>query len=79
MATMRREFYRTTRGPTAADEDWWCLLLDDETKRLFVRHEWRATGHNGVDEFEIAEFLEQAEDAAQSALIDLLFQVPTDT
>jgi hypothetical protein len=78
MAVIQREFYRTTRGPTPADEDWWCLLFDDETRRLFVRHEWQATGHNGVDEFEVAEFLEQAEDAAQSALIDLLFHVPAD-
>jgi hypothetical protein len=27
--------------------------------RLVVRYEWEAAGHNGVAEFEIAEFLAQ--------------------
>jgi hypothetical protein len=42
-----------------------------------VRHEWQTTGHSGVDEFEIGEFLEQ-ESAARDALIDNLFQVHAD-
>jgi hypothetical protein len=74
MATIQREFYRSTRGPVPADEDWWCLVFAPETHRLFVRHEWQTTGHSGVDEFEIGEFLEQ-ESAARDALIDNLFQV----
>jgi hypothetical protein len=65
MTAIQREFYRAVRGPTPADEEWWCLIFDDETKRVLVRHEWQTTGHNGVDEFEIAEFLQQPEDAAQ--------------
>ena len=59
MATIEREFYRSARGPTPTDEDIWCLVLDPKAMRLLVRHEWEAAGHNGVDEFEIAEFLAQ--------------------
>jgi hypothetical protein len=77
MAVIQREFYRSARGPSPSDEDWWSLIFDRALGRLFVRHEWQATGHSGVDEFEIAEFLEQ-ECAAQTALIDSLFQVHAD-
>jgi hypothetical protein len=59
MAVIQREFYRSARGPTPADEDWWVLIFDDRIGRLFVRHQWQATGHAGIDEFEIAEFLAQ--------------------
>jgi hypothetical protein len=77
MAVIQREFYRSARGPSPADEDWWVLAFDGRTGRLFVRHEWQATGHGGMDEFEIAEFLEQ-KGAAQTALVDSLFQVHAD-
>jgi hypothetical protein len=42
-----------------------------------VRHEWQASRHNGLDEFEVAEFLKQ-DGEAQTALIDTLFLVPAD-
>jgi hypothetical protein len=46
--------------------------------RLLVRHEWEAAGHNGVDEFGIAEFLAQ-DGAAAAALIKILFgRVPVE-
>jgi len=77
MAVIQREFYRSARGPTPADEDWWCLVFDDETRRLLVRHEWRTTRHNGFDDFDIAEFLQQP-GAAQGALIDSLFLMHAD-
>jgi hypothetical protein len=74
MAVIQREFYRSARGPSPSDEDWWCLVFDRDSRRLLVRHEWQATGHSGVDEFEVAEFLMQS-GAAQSALVDSLFLV----
>jgi hypothetical protein len=78
MATIEREFYRSARGPTPTDEDIWCLVLDPKAMRLLVRHEWEAAGHNGVDEFEIAEFPAQ-HGAAPAALIGILFgRVPAD-
>jgi hypothetical protein len=83
MATVQREFYRSATGPSPSDEDWWTLIFDRVIGRLFVRHEWQAVGHGGVaghggvDDFEIAEFLEQ-EGAPQAALIDSLFQVHVD-
>jgi hypothetical protein len=77
MAVIQREFYRSARGPSPGDEDWWVLIFDSAIGRLLVRHEWQAAGHNGIDEFEIAEFLEQ-KGAAQTALIDGLFQLQAD-
>jgi hypothetical protein len=77
MAVIERVFYQTARGPAPADEDTWCLVFDSETRCLLVRHEWHATGHNGVDEFETAEFLEDP-GTPQKALIDMLFRVHAD-
>ena len=77
MAVIQREFYRSARGPQPGDEDWWVLMFDGATGRLFVRHEWQAAGHGGIDEFEIAEFLER-KGAAQTALIGSLFRVHAD-
>jgi hypothetical protein len=72
MQVLLREFYRSARGPAPRDEDVWRLVFECGTKRLVVRHEWEATGHSGVDEFDIAEFLAQ-EGGPQAALIDGLF------
>jgi hypothetical protein len=72
MAIIQREFYRSARGPTPVDEDVWRLVFDRRAMRVLVRHEWETTGHSGVDEFEIGEFLAQ-DSAAQAALIEILF------
>ena len=77
MAVIEREFYRSARGPSPRDEDWWTLVFDRTNGGLFVRHEWQAAGHSGVDDFQIADFLAQ-EGAAQTALIDSLFRVHAD-
>jgi hypothetical protein len=77
MAVIQREFYQSARGPQPGDEDWWVLIFDGVTGCLLVRHEWQAAGHSGIDEFEIAEFLQQ-KGAAQTALIDSLFRVHAD-
>ena len=74
MAVIQREFYRSARGPSPRDEDWWTLVFDRVIGRLFIRHEWETSGHSGVDEFELVEFLEQ-DGAAQTALLDTLFRV----
>jgi hypothetical protein len=72
MAMLEREFYRSARGPAPGDEDAWCLVFDRTTKRLLVRHEWRATGHAGVYDCAVDEFLTQ-HGAAADALLALLF------
>ena len=77
MAAINREFYRSWRGPAPSDQDSWSLVFDTETRNLLVRHEWRTSRHDGVDEFEVAEFLKQT-GAAQTALIESLFLVPAD-
>jgi hypothetical protein len=76
MAVIQREFYRSARGPSPGDEDWWVLIFDGG-RPPFVGHEWQAAGHSGIDEFGIAEFLEQ-KGAAQTALIDSLFPLHAD-
>jgi hypothetical protein len=77
MAAIQHEFYRSFRGPGAADEDWWSLVFDPETRRLLVRHEWQSSGRAGFDDLDVSEFLEQT-GGAQTALIDRLFRVPAD-
>ena len=78
MATIEREFYRSARGPAPTDEDAWRLVFDPRAMRLVVRYEWEAAGHNGVAEFEIAEFLAQG-GAAPTELIKILFgRVPVE-
>ena len=77
MTTITREFHQSWRGPAPADRDSWCLVFEEATRRLLVRHEWQASRHSGCDEFEVAEFLKQS-GAAQAALIDSLFLVPAD-
>ena len=75
--TITREFYQRWRGPAPADRDSLCLVFEEATRRLLVRHEWQASRHGGCDEFEVAEFLKQP-GAAQAALIDSLLLVPAD-
>jgi hypothetical protein len=77
MAVINRRFYQSWRGPGPADQDTWSLVFDPDTRRLLVRHEWQTTGHDGFDELEIVEFLEQT-GAAQTAFINSLFPVPAD-
>jgi hypothetical protein len=77
VAAINREFHRNWRGPAPADQDCWCLVFDEKTRRLLVRHEWQTSRDNGVDEFEVAEFLKET-GAAQVALIDNLFPVSAD-
>ncbi len=77
MTQINRKFYQSWRGPGPADQDFWSLVFDPETRRLLVRHEWQTSRHDGFDELEIAEFLKQT-GAAQTALIDSLFLVAAD-
>jgi hypothetical protein len=77
MAVIDREFYRSWRGPAPTDQDSWILVFDAETRRLMVRHEWQTSRHNGVDELEVAEFLQET-GSAQTALIDSLFPAPAE-
>ncbi len=72
MVIREREFYRSALGPTPNDEDAWRLVFDPGTGQLLVRHEWEAAGHNGVDEFELSEFLVR-QGPAQAALLTVLF------
>ena len=76
MATIEREFFRSARGPAPTDVDAWRLVFYRRAMRLLVRHQWETVGHNGVDEFEIAEFL--AQDGAAPAELMIFGRVPVD-
>ena len=58
-------------------EDSWSLVFDPETRRLLVRHEWQASGHNGFDDLDVTEFLQQT-GGAQTALVESLFRLRAD-
>ena len=77
MAFIEREFFRTTSGPSSADEDVWLLVFDQETRELFVRHDWQVLGRNGVEAFDVDEFLQEP-GMPQDALIDALFLLRED-
>ena len=77
MAVINRKFHQSWRGPAPSDQDSWSLVFDTETRRLLVRHEWQTSRHDGCDDIELAEFLQEAGDA-QEALVDSLFRVPVD-
>src|SRR5260370_30715561 len=74
MAVIQREFYRSARGPSPGDEDWWGLIFDGAIGRLFVRHEWQAAGHSAIDEIEVVEFLARQR-TVQPALTVCIFQL----
>ena len=67
MALLIRELQRSAKGPVANDEDWWRLVFDTDTKRLYVEHEWQHTevrggarSDQGKEPIEIPEYLTQA-------------------
>jgi len=77
MAFIEREFFRSASGPSAADEDVWFLVYDQETRGLFVRHDWQVMGRNGAEAFDVDEFLQEP-GTPQEALIDALFLLRED-
>jgi hypothetical protein len=67
MALLIRELQRSGKDPAANREDWWRLVFDTDTKRLYVEHGWQLTGatassrsETGTDHVEISEYLLQA-------------------
>ena len=77
MAVINRKFYQSWRGPTPSDQESWSMVFDTETRHLVVRHEWQISRHDGCDDLELAEFLQES-GSAQEALVDSLFRVPVD-
>ena len=66
MAVLRRELHRSAKGPVMNHEDWWRIVFDTDTKRLYVEHEWHHVDVPGDSEpaigraeMEIAEYLTQ--------------------
>ena len=72
MTILKRQFYRSGRGPSPTDEDLWTLVFDRSTLRLSIRHSWQTKGHSGFNEFALDEFLAQ-QGSPREALIALLF------
>jgi hypothetical protein len=90
MALLKRELHKLTRGSWANDEDWWYLVFDAETYRLYVEHKWsyvdvynlNAVPDSGTAEMDIADFLgrrgqelKRGESQARAALAQLLLEL----
>jgi len=66
MAVLKRGLHSRAKGPVMNNEDWWRLVFDDETGRLYVEHEWHhvdvqgnGAAREGTEEIEIADFLNE--------------------
>ena len=44
MSLLKKELYKSAKGPVANDEDWWRLVFDTDARRLYVEHEWAYVG-----------------------------------
>ena len=64
MPILRRQLHKTAKGPVMNDEDWWDLVFDTDTKRIYVQHKWEhvdvrgggASDHGSVD-IELSAFI----------------------
>ncbi|MFG3593654.1 hypothetical protein [Bradyrhizobium sp. RDI18] len=66
MAFLKRELHRQVKGPEITELDFWNLVFDTDTKRLYVEHEWsyldsriRGVADYRTDVMDIAEYLTQ--------------------
>ncbi|WP_028345602.1 hypothetical protein [Bradyrhizobium murdochi] len=66
MAFLKRELHRQVKGPEITELDFWNLVFDTDTKRLYVEHEWsyldsriRGAADYRTDVMDIAEYLTQ--------------------
>jgi hypothetical protein len=66
MALLKRELHRQVNGPEITELDFWSLVFDTDTKRLYVEHEWtyldsriRGAADYRTDVMDIAEYLTQ--------------------
>jgi hypothetical protein len=66
MASLKRELHRQVKGPEITELDFWNLVFDTDTKRLYVEHEWtyldsriRGTADYRTDVMDIATYLTQ--------------------
>ena len=81
MAKLTRQLLKLTKG---GNEEWWRLVFDTETQRLYIEHEWSHTDEwrasrssSGTAEFDINGFLAEGEPPAQAELqriIESLFK-----
>ncbi|NOJ42844.1 hypothetical protein [Bradyrhizobium australiense] len=66
MAFLKRELHRQVKGPEITELDFWSLVFDTDSKRLYVEHEWtymdpriRGAADYRTDAMDIAEYLTQ--------------------
>ena len=81
MAKLTRQLHKLTKG---GNEEWWTLVFDTDTQRLYIEHEWSHTdvwrasrSSSGAAEFNINSFLAEGEAPAQAELqriIESLFK-----
>jgi hypothetical protein len=77
---MKRLLHERVKGPLANNEDWWYLVFDQETKRLFVQHEWSYVDlgrlhseNSGSKDLDVTTFLRESDSIpARTKLTELL-------
>jgi len=79
MALLRREFSNSIKGQWANDEEWWTLVFDTDTNRLFVVREWDVVdaddiskSDKGWSEIALADFLANAPHPARDQLVEII-------
>lgn len=80
---LRRQFFKSPRGPAINDEDVFYLVFDMEAGRFVVHNEWSNAAPkggqpvSGVSEVELSEFysMETSPLAARNALTKLISQL----
>lgn len=66
MALLKRELHRQVNSPEITELDFWSLVFDTDTKRLYIEHEWtyldsriRGAADYRTEVMDIAEYLTQ--------------------
>ena len=79
MAIVRKQLHYRGAGSFANNEEWWYLVFDDNSNRLFVEREWDNVNpyklsqvDRGSQEIELTEFLKQKSGAAHDELLRLI-------
>jgi len=79
MAKLTRQLHERIRGDNTENKDWWSLVFDTESKRLYIEHEWSHTdawrvsrSNTGIAEFDINAFLAEGEAPAQEELLRII-------
>lgn len=79
MRPLRVRLGHIARGTMGEDEEWWCLVFDPDTGRLYVEHTWDTVQlfklqkrNGGSQQIEVKEFLESGPSTPRQELQRLI-------